>query len=70
MSEDTVWSGDTTDPADGNHMEEEEDMIDHVVVSHEGDMIEWYCQVVATGPDSAIDQLMTKEEDPSQHDHG
>ena len=28
----------------------EEDMIYHMVVSHNG-MIQWYCQVIATGPD-------------------
>ena len=42
MSEDIVWSGveDITEPADGDHMEEEA-MIDRVVVSHDGDIIFW-----------------------------
>lgn len=69
MSKDIVWSGEEeiTEPADGDHMEEEDAMIDRVVVSHDGDIIQWYCQVVASGPGSDLDQLMAKEEDPSQH---
>ena len=42
MSEDSTWPRDTADPGDGHHMEGE-DMIDRVVISQEGDMIEWYC---------------------------
>ena len=30
-------------------------------------MIEWYCQMVATSPDSDIDHLIAKEEIPLQH---
>jgi hypothetical protein len=40
--------------SDGHHMEGE-DMIDRVVISQEGDMIEWYCQMVVTSPDSTTD---------------
>ena len=45
MSKDIVWSGEEeiTEPADGDHMEEEDAMIDRVVVSHDGDIIQWYC---------------------------
>ena len=69
MSEDIVWSGveDITEPADGDHMEEEA-MIDRVVVSHNGNIILGYCQVVATGPGSGLDQIIAKEEDPSQYE--
>ena len=54
MSEDNTWPRDTADPDDGHHMEGE-DMIDRVVISQEGDMIEWYCQMVIARPDSTTD---------------
>ena len=39
-------------------------MIDRVVISHKGDMIGWYYQMVATGPTSTTDHPMAKEEVP------
>ena len=70
MSEDIVWCGEEnfTELANGDHMEEEEAMIDRVVVSHNGDMIQWYYQVVATGPGSDLDKIMARKENPSQHE--
>ena len=82
ISGDIVWSGeeDIIKPDDGNHLKEDEDMIDRVVVSHNG-LTQWYCQVVANGTDSDTDQsvvapgpsldrdnIMTRKEDPSQHE--
>ena len=53
---DIVWSSEdvTMTPDGGDHMNEGEDMSDHVVIRHEG-MTQWSCQMIANGPDSDID---------------
>ena len=48
-------------------------MSDREVVSHDG-IIQWYCQVVATDPDSVIgpnsepDNIMARHKDPYHHE--